>query len=99
MLNRIWFEEKTVQSMVHYFGLAAKHLRYRWLQGKTASLSRGLNSSYCRIDKVRHRRFGIWRNAADVDFAKNIGILVIVVLRTEQEIAIPENGKTLCLDF
>ena len=46
------------------------------VQGKTASLSRGLNSSHRRIDDVRHRRFGIWRNAADVDLAKNIAIFV-----------------------
>ena len=65
------------------------------LSGETASLSRRTHPSHCFIDDIRHRRFRIWRNAADVDFAKNIAIFAVVFLRTEQEIAISENRKIL----
>ena len=47
---------------------------------RTASLSRCPHPSHGCIDYVRHRRFRIRRNAADVDFAKYIAIFAIVAL-------------------
>jgi hypothetical protein len=64
-----------------------------------ASLSRCLYPNRCRIHNVRHCRFRIGCNTADVDFAKHVGIFAVFVLWTEQEIAIPENWKTLGIDF
>src|ERR1044072_4030951 len=40
------------------------------------------------FDDIGHGGFGVGGDAADVDLAKHIGILAVVALRTEKEIAI-----------
>src|SRR5215470_14198830 len=71
----------------------------RLLSGEAASLSRCLYPNRCRINNVRHRRFRIRCNTADVNFAKHIGIFAVFVLWTEQKVAIPENWKILGLNL
>jgi len=53
----------------------------------------------CGVDNVRHNRFRIGRNTADVDFAQDIAIGTIFPFSAEQKIAIPQNWKILGLDL
>src|SRR5947207_6720816 len=93
------FFSKSARSMIRLFlrcaGPEASKIELRALSGEVASLSSCLYPNRCRVNNVRHCRFRIRCNTANVDFAKHIGVFAVFFLRTQQEIAIPENRKAL----